>query len=519
MTMLETGKARFDVRFDADALDELAFTSTIVEAFLRERSEIIESKDEVHLHKSNGQVIPEVKEDRTDLDELKDVIATGQMASEAKVIPQRTVPSREEPITQSATTARRGNYTRRAEHKVSDSSPWDDVFFSQFKKYEVLTKEQEVDLAQKIEHGREAAAKLERPDLTEAERAAARRAVKIGEEAFDFFFKSNMRLVLKMALPYQQSGMPLSELVNEGSFGLKRGIEKFDWRLGFKFSTYGTWWIRQAIQRAMTESVDPIRIPQYQKERILKLGALESQGKSDEEIVMLLGLTPEKLADLREYATLQPIFLDQPLSPDGDTTLADFIDDENAADDLEAIFDDTGEKISEILEQLSQRERFVVEEYFLTLDADGKQRGYGDIGIDLGISRERVRQIKNLALMKIKWNAAIAHLESRFNLDDQEIATLERILGVDASNAAAYDRKVTAAEHHRRRRQLTAMLDMCLGEDFVLNTIRSVCEPNSRELAAQLEAWGYTESHGVGWKRSQKVVMDIVTRISGLDNS
>jgi RNA polymerase primary sigma factor len=519
MTMLETGEARFDGRFDAEALDELAFTSTILEVFLRERSEINKSKDEVDLHKSNGQIVTEINASIPGLDELKDVVSTGQIAQEVEVIPHSTAPSREDPISQSPNIVRRSNYTRRTEYKVSDSSPWDDVFFDQFKKYEVLTQEQEVDLAQKIERGREAAARLEEPNLTESERAAARRAVKIGEEAFDFFFKSNMRLVLKWAQPYKKSGMPLSELVNEGSIGLKRGIEKFDWRLGFKFSTYGTWWIRQAIQRAMAESVDPIRLPQYQKERILKLSALESQGKSDEEIVMLLGLTAEKLADLREYAALQPIFLDQPLSPDSETTLVDFIDDEKAADNFEAIFDETNEKISEILEQLSPRERFVVAEYFLAQDANGKQRGYGDIAVELGISRERVRQIKNLALMEIKWNAAVDRLESRFNLDTQEIETLERILGVDANDTATYDLRVTKKEHHRRRRQLTAVFDMCLGEDYVLNTIQSVCESNSLELAEQLEAWGYTESLKMGRKRTRKVVMDIVMRIAGLDET
>ncbi len=276
----------------------------------------------------------------------------------------------------------------------------------------LLTAEEEVDLAKRIEAGLYASHKL-------ADAAAAGETLPIsrrreltwvtrdGERAKDHLLEANLRLVVSLAKRYTGRGMAFLDLIQEGNMGLIRAVEKFDYTKGFKFSTYATWWIRQAITRAMADQARTIRIPVHMVEVINKLGRIQRELLQDlgreptpEELAKEMDITPEKVLEIQQYAR-EPISLDQTIGDEGDSQLGDFIEDSEAVVAVDAVsFGLMQDQLLSVLQTLSEREAGVVRLRFgLT---DGQPRTLDEIGRVYGVTRERIRQIESKTMSKLR---------------------------------------------------------------------------------------------------------------------
>ncbi|MEU4420371.1 RNA polymerase sigma factor [Actinoplanes sp. NPDC024001] len=286
------------------------------------------------------------------------------------------------------------------------------AYLKQIGKVPLLNAEQEVELAKRIEAGLYAAERLRAADEGEEtlERNFERDLKWInrdGERAKNHLLEANLRLVVSLAKRYTGRGMAFLDLIQEGNLGLIRAVEKFDYTKGYKFSTYATWWIRQAITRAMADQARTIRIPVHMVEVINKLGRIQRELLQDlgreptpEELAKEMDITPEKVLEIQQYAR-EPISLDQTIGDEGDSQLGDFIEDSEAVVAVDAVsFSLLQDQLQQVLQTLSEREAGVVRLRFgLT---DGQPRTLDEIGQVYGVTRERIRQIESKTMSKLR---------------------------------------------------------------------------------------------------------------------
>ncbi|WP_423716413.1 RNA polymerase sigma factor [Arthrobacter glacialis] len=282
-------------------------------------------------------------------------------------------------------------------------------YLKQIGKVALLNAEQEVDLALRIEAGLFATEKLAAdPDAMDDQlRRDLVRIVHDGKRAKNHLLEANLRLVVSLAKRYTGRGMLFLDLIQEGNLGLIRAVEKFDYTKGFKFSTYATWWIRQAITRAMADQARTIRIPVHMVEVINKLARVQRQMLQDlgreptpEELAKELDMTPEKVVEVQKYGR-EPISLHTPLGEDGDSEFGDLIEDSEAVVPADAVsFTLLQEQLHSVLDTLSEREAGVVAMRFgLT---DGQPKTLDEIGKVYGVTRERIRQIESKTMSKLR---------------------------------------------------------------------------------------------------------------------
>ena len=272
----------------------------------------------------------------------------------------------------------------------------------------LLTAEQEVDLAKRIEAGVFAAHKLESAKrLSPQRRIDLKLIVRDGNRARNHLLVANLRLVVSLAKRYTGRGMPLLDLIQEGNLGLIRAVEKFDYTKGFKFSTYATWWIRQAISRGMADQGRTIRLPVHLVEQVNKLSRLKRElhqqlgrDATMAELAAESGIPEEKIADLLDHAR-DPVSLDMPVGSDEEAPLGDFIEDsESTSAEAAVVAGFMHDDINRVLRTLDDREQTVVRLRY-GLD-DGRPRTLDEIGRVFGISRERVRQIERDSMAKLR---------------------------------------------------------------------------------------------------------------------
>ena len=286
------------------------------------------------------------------------------------------------------------------------------AYLKQIGKVALLNAEEEVELAKRIEAGLYAVERMRimaekgeklsvpvRRDLTWITRD--------GNRAKNHLLEANLRLVVSLAKRYTGRGMAFLDLIQEGNLGLIRAVEKFDYTKGYKFSTYATWWIRQAITRAMADQARTIRIPVHMVEVINKLGRIQRELLQDlgreptpEELAKEMDITPEKVLEIQQYAR-EPISLDQTIGDEGDSQLGDFIEDSEAVVAVDAVsFTLLQDQLQSVLATLSEREAGVVRLRFgLT---DGQPRTLDEIGQVYGVTRERIRQIESKTMSKLR---------------------------------------------------------------------------------------------------------------------
>jgi RNA polymerase primary sigma factor len=286
------------------------------------------------------------------------------------------------------------------------------AYLKQIGKVALLNAEEEVELAKRIEAGLYATQKLgELADqgvkLPVQQRRDMQWICRDGERAKNHLLEANLRLVVSLAKRYTGRGMAFLDLIQEGNLGLIRAVEKFDYTKGYKFSTYATWWIRQAITRAMADQARTIRIPVHMVEVINKLGRIQRELLQDlgreatpEELAKEMDITPEKVLEIQQYAR-EPISLDQTIGDEGDSQLGDFIEDSEAVVAVDAVsFTLLQDQLQSVLDTLSEREAGVVRLRFgLT---DGQPRTLDEIGQVYGVTRERIRQIESKTMSKLR---------------------------------------------------------------------------------------------------------------------
>ncbi len=286
------------------------------------------------------------------------------------------------------------------------------MYLKEIGKVPLLTASQEIDLAMKIEAGVAATEELERAEDEgrELERRELRRLTRVeqvGIEAKQQLIEANLRLVVSIAKRYVGRGMLFLDLIQEGNLGLIRAVEKFDYTKGFKFSTYATWWIRQAITRAIADQARTIRIPVHMVETINKLVRIQRQllqelGRepSPEEIGEKMGLTAERVREIQKISQ-EPVSLETPIGEEEDSQLGDFIEDDAAVVPPDAAsFSMLQEQLGKVLDGLAERERKVISLRFGL--EDGHPRTLEEVGREFGVTRERIRQIESKTLAKLR---------------------------------------------------------------------------------------------------------------------
>ena len=286
------------------------------------------------------------------------------------------------------------------------------MYLKEIGKVPLLTAAEEIDLAMKIEAGVAAAAELDKAEeegreLERREKRRLGRVEQVGIDAKQQLIEANLRLVVSIAKRYVGRGMLFLDLIQEGNLGLIRAVEKFDYTKGFKFSTYATWWIRQAITRAIADQARTIRIPVHMVETINKLVRIQRQllqelGRepTPEEIGKEMGLPAERVREIQKISQ-EPVSLETPIGEEEDSQLGDFIEDDAAVVPPDAAsFSMLQEQLSKVLDGLAERERKVISLRFGL--EDGHPRTLEEVGREFGVTRERIRQIESKTLAKLR---------------------------------------------------------------------------------------------------------------------
>jgi len=282
------------------------------------------------------------------------------------------------------------------------------IYLRDISRVRLLTAEEEVSLAKDIEQGNLAGERMKQlGEGCEEERERLHALYRKGQESRRRLTEANLRLVVSVARKYMGRGLPLLDLIQEGNIGLQRAVEKYDYRKGYRFSTYAYWWIRQAVTRAIADQARTIRVPVHMIELIgdvyrVSRDLQQELGREPEaeEIAQEMGTSADKVRQIIRAAR-QPISLETPVGEEEESTLADFIADRAARAPAEAAAQELlKEHVEDALQQLSERERAVLKMRFGLID--GRDRTLGEIGEELGVSRERVRQIEAEALAKLR---------------------------------------------------------------------------------------------------------------------
>lgn len=355
----------------------------------------------------------DVDDDDVDLDDDSDVEDDGEPGEAKKQ--ETEIPKaegafvvRDDDDDDDDTVAPSGNPKRRVIAAGATADPVKD-YLKQIGRVSLLNAEQEVDLSERIEAGLYAKHLLdtESEEMDFKRKRALKWAAGDGKKAKDHLLEANLRLVVSLAKRYTGRGMLFLDLIQEGNLGLIRAVEKFDWKKGFKFSTYATWWIRQAITRAMADQARTIRVPVHMVEVINKLSRVQRQMLQDlgreptpDELARELDMPVEKVQEVQKYGR-EPISLHTPLGEDGDSEFGDLIEDTDAIAPSDAVaFSLLQEQFRQVLETLSPREAGVIKmRYGLE---DGQPKTLDDIGRVYGVTRERIRQIESKTMSKLR---------------------------------------------------------------------------------------------------------------------
>jgi RNA polymerase primary sigma factor len=295
-------------------------------------------------------------------------------------------------------------------HELRELEGADDsvrMYLREIGRVALLTAEQEVQLASAIERGREAERRLRTEEVTPQERAELERLVEQGERAREHLIVANLRLVVSVAKRYVGRGLSLLDLIEEGNLGLMRAVEKYDYHRGYKLSTYATWWIRQAITRAIADQARTIRLPVHMVETVSRLlrtvpRLQQELGRhpTPEELAAEMGVSTERLQEIVKAAQI-PISLETPVGEEDESSLSEFVVDHSAVSPVDfATRQSLRQELDRLLGSLTQRERRVLQlRYGLE---DGRPRTLGEIGAEIGLTRERIRQIEGEALNKLR---------------------------------------------------------------------------------------------------------------------
>jgi RNA polymerase primary sigma factor len=271
----------------------------------------------------------------------------------------------------------------------------------------LLTQEQEIQITQRIERGREAMNRLAQGDMNDEERNELRFYIQDGWDAREHLITANARLVISVAKKYMGRGVPFLDLIQEGNIGLMRAAKKFDYNRGFKFSTYATWWIRQAVTRAIADQGRTIRVPVHMGDQVSRMLRIQHQLKQKygrdptmEEVAEALDVPPKKVEEMIQLAR-HPLSLQMPIGEEDDDVLGDFIEDDNSpAPDETAANNLLHEQLAGILDSLPPREARILQLRYGLLD--GQYLTLNEVGQKMGVTRERVRQIEAQALRRLR---------------------------------------------------------------------------------------------------------------------